>query len=213
MDLRTVLSNNLNLQSLVQIAVKVIFIALVFEFIAWWAGRQIEKKTAPLIPIDAAREANWRLRRRNTLRQTPKIVSRSCCYVVALLLVLNQFNVEILPLSIGLGAVALMFGAALLPLMRDATQGYALLGEDVLAPGDVVEIEGVRGQVEKFTLRALWLRDSENRVHCFSNRSVRDVTILKRREETASAHSVQMSGAPNAAKTPRKASFDPLDDA
>ena len=210
MDWRTVLSNNLNLQSLVQIAVKVIFIALVFEFLAWWAGRQIEKKTAPLIPIDATREANWRLRRRNTLRQTPKIVSRSCCYVVALLLVLNQFNVEILPLSIGLGAVALLFGAALLPLMRDATQGYALLGEDVIAPGDMVEVEGVRGQVEKFTLRALWLRDAENRVHCFSNRSVRDVTILKRHEETA--HAVQMTSAPNSA-TPRKASFDPLDDA
>ncbi len=206
MDLRTVLSNNLNLQSLVQIAVKVIFIALVFEFIAWWAGRQIEKKTAPLIPVDATREANWRLRRRNTLRQTPKIISRSCCYVVALLLVLNQFNVEILPLSIGLGAVALMFGAALLPLMRDATQGYALLGEDVIAPGDVIEVEGVRGQVEKFTLRALWLRDTENRVHCFSNRSVRDVTILKRHEETP-----RDSSAPTTARAPRKASFDPLD--
>ena len=211
MDLRTVLSNNLNLQSLVQIAVKVIFIALVFEFIAWWAGRQIEKKTAPMIPIDGAREASWRVRRRTTLRQTPKIISRSCCYVVALLLVLNQFNVEILPLSIGLGAVALMFGAALLPLMRDAAQGYALLGEDVLAPGDIVEVAGVRGQVEKFTLRALWLRDAEKHVHCFSNRSVRDVTILQRREESARSVAMADSAAVPAQKTPRAAGFDPLD--
>ena len=184
MDLISVLKSNFQLSNLVYTALQVIFIAIVFEFIAWWLGRRIEAATAPMMPLDAQRESNWRMRRRTTLRQTPKIVSRTSCYVIAGLLVLNIFGVPILPLSIGLGAVALLFGTALLPLMRDATQGYALLGEDVLAPGDVVEINGKRGTIEKWTLRALWLRDSENRVHCFSNRGVLDVTILQRREDT-----------------------------
>jgi hypothetical protein len=54
-----------------------------------------------------------------------------------------------------------------------------------LAPGDVVEIEGKRGAVEKFSLRGVWLKDAEGRTHFFANRGVHNVSLISRRAETA----------------------------
>ena len=183
MDFRTVLAANLSLANLVYIGLQVVFIAILFEFSAWWLGRRIEALTAPMIPNDGGREPSWRTRRRTTLRQTPKVIARSLCYTIAVLLIFNVFNVPVLPLSIGIGAIVLLFGAALLPLLRDMTQGYALLADDLVAPGDVIEINGHRGSVEKWSLRSLWIKDEAGRTHCFSNRNVQDITVLQRRAE------------------------------
>ncbi|MBW3634984.1 MAG: mechanosensitive ion channel family protein [Armatimonadetes bacterium] len=181
--------------SVIFIGIRVLFIAIVFEFLAWWIGRRLENLASPFISLDGGREASWRATRRATLRQAPKIVLRSLLYTIALILVFEAFGLQILPLSLGLGAVALLFGAALLPMMRDYAQGYILLSEDVLAPGDVVEIGGHAGQVEKWTLRATWLRDSSGALHILPNREVREVVVHRRATE---------------AKTANSGAFDPL---
>lgn len=183
MDIGTVLAANFTLANLVTLGLQVIFIAIIFEFSAWWLGRRIEALTAPMIPNDSGREPGWRTRRRTTLRQTPKMISRALCYTAGLLLIFNVFNVPVLPLSIGLGAIVLLCGAAILPLLRDMTQGYALLADDLVAPGDVVEINGHRGAIEKWSLRGLWIKDEAGRIHCLSNRNVQDITVLQRRAE------------------------------
>jgi small conductance mechanosensitive channel len=197
MNWREILAANFRLENLLFLGLQVIFIAVIFEFIAWWLGRRIENWTSPLIPGDAGRDPSWRTRRRTLLRQTPKLISRSLCYVVGVLLVFHVFNIPVLPLSIGLGAIALLFGAGAVPLLRDALQGYAIFAEDTLAPGDVVEINGHRGQVEKVSLRSVWLKDENGRTHSLSNRNVLDVVIVQRRAEEAPA---------------RAKPFDPLDE-
>jgi small conductance mechanosensitive channel len=181
-------------QMLIFIGIRVVFIAIVFEFLAWFLGRKLENLASPFLNLDGGRDPKWRAMRRAVLRQAPRTVLRSLLYIVALILVLEVFGLQILPLSIAVGAIALLFGAGLLPMMRDYAQGYFLLAEDTLAPGDVVEIGAHSGTVEKWTLRATWLRDSSNRLHVLSNRDVRDVTIHKR-----------------AASEEKAVSFDPLD--
>jgi hypothetical protein len=46
----------------------------------------------------------------------------------------------------------------------------------------MVQIAGHTGQVEKWTLRATWLRDSAGHLHVLSNRDVRDVIVQSRAE-------------------------------
>lgn len=192
----------LRLHSLVYIGFRVLCIAIVFEFLAWFFGRRVEKLASPFIALDAQRDPKWRAMRRAALRSTPKIVLRTLLYTVALILVLDAFGLEILPLSLAVGSVALLFGAGLLPLLRDYAQGYILLSEDTLAPGDVVEIGAHAGTVERWTLRATWLRDASGRLHIISNREVRDVIVERRAAiaETASSMSGSASGI----------AFDPL---
>jgi small conductance mechanosensitive channel len=179
------LAANFTLANLILKGAYVLCIAIVFEFIAWWAGRRIEKLTAPLITADAEREHAWRIRRRTTLRHSPKIISRTLCYTIAIILIFDVFGVPVLPLSLAIGAVIALFGAALLPVMRDITQGYALLADDAMAIGDEVEIGSHQGTVEKLTLRGVWLRDSAGRAHLLSNRNIPDVIVHQRRVDTS----------------------------
>lgn len=202
-SIRAAWANNLNIATLIDRGINVIFIALFFEAVAWWLGRLIEKWVAPTLPNAAGREMLWRTRRSQTLRRAPRMVMRTATYTSAMLLVLNVFNVPILPLSIALGAVALLFGAALMPLMRDAAQGYALLSDDLLAPGDVVEVDGRRGLVEKFTLRGLWLRDEAGRSHFYANRGLQNISLLARKQEAAATPAPAFD--PLAASAPAKA--------
>ena len=187
MDFRQVLAANFNLQNLLFKGISVVFIAIVFEVAVWWFGRLIEKMTAPLLTVDNGREANWRVRRRATLRQTPKVIARGVCYAIALILVFDVFGTPVLPLSLAVGAAVAFFGAALVPSMRDAAQGYTLLAEDALAIGDVVEIGAHQGTVEKFTLRGTWLRDAEGHARYLSNSDIKNVVVLKRKTEDPNA--------------------------
>lgn len=177
------LAQNFTLTSLVIRAAYIICIALAFEAIAWWAARRLENLVSPLITADAERESTWRLKRRTLIRQTPKLFSRALLYTLAIILIFEVFGVPVLALSISIGAVIALFGAAALPILRDLTQGYTLFAEDALAPGDAVEINGVQGIVEKFTLRGIALRDKDGRAHLFSNRDVSSFSVYRRKTQ------------------------------
>jgi len=179
------LAQNFTLQNLVVIAAQIICVAIAFELLAWWAGRVIEKQVAPFITADAERDAAWRVKRRTLLRHTPKIISRTTLYAIAFILIFNIFRVPVLPLSIGIGETLLLFGAALLPTLRDLAQGYTLLAEDALAPGDAVEIGEHQGVIEKFSLRGVLLRDKEGRAHLLSNRDINNVIVYRRKVQEA----------------------------
>lgn len=186
MELKDVLSGilkSLTLGELVLKATRIICIAIAFEVIAWWLGRRVEKLVAPYITIDSDRDPSWRMRRRSVLRQAPKVVTRALCYTTALILVFDVFGVPVLALSVAVGAVVAIAGAAALPLLRDATQGYIWLAEDALAVGDSVQLGEHRGTVEKFNLRSVWLRDEAGRVHEISNRDIRNIVVHNRRAE------------------------------
>lgn len=186
MDLRTALATNFNLQNLILKGAYVVCIAVAFEIIAWWAATRLDKVTNNYMGADAGREHNWRMRRRAVLKNTPRIISRTVCYTIAIILVFDLFGVPVLPLSLAVGAVIALFGSGLMPLLRDASQGYALLAEDALAVGDVVSINGHTGIVERFTLRGVAIRDNEGHTHLLSNRDIQSIIVIKRRAEEAS---------------------------
>lgn len=179
------LAQNFTLTSLIIRAAYIICIALAFEAISWWAARRLEKLVSPLITTDSERETKWRVRRRTIVRQTPKIFSRTLLYTLALILIFDVFGVPVLPLSLAIGAVLLLFGAAFLPILRDFSQGYTLLAEDALAPGDAVEINHAQGIVEKFTLRGVVLRDKDGRAHLISNRDISCISVYHRKTQEA----------------------------
>ena len=202
--------------TLLFLAVRLILIAVAFEFISWYAGRRLAALTDSFSKVDQHREAHWRQTRRNTLRRVPRFVARFLIYTIAGIIILGVFNIPLLPLALAFGGVALMVGAGLMPILRDYAQGYFLLAEDSIAPGDAVTINGHVGTVEKFSMRAIWLRDEADCQHVLSNRDVRDLTILRKssgvivdgREREADED--EPNGKPRKSKS--GAAFDPLDE-
>lgn len=208
MGLREALAANFTLSNLILKGAYVLCIALVFEFIAFIALRRVDKWISPLLSNDAGREHSWRARRRVTLRQTPRSLVRTLVYGVALILVFDVFGVPVLPLSLAVGSLAAITGAALLPILRDIAQGYTLLAEDALAVGDVIRIGTFVGTVERFTLRAITLRDKEGQLTTLANRDLRGHTVISRKTEDAAT--AQFAPAPQQNKPRPVIAFDPL---
>ena len=91
---------------------------------------------------------------------------------IALLMVLRELGVDIVPMLTGAGiaGVALGFGAQW--LVRDVIAGFYLILDNQVRVGDVAAINGVGGVVEAINLRTIVLRDAEGTVHVFQNGAI-----------------------------------------
>ena len=108
---------------------------------------------------------------------------------IALLMVLRELGVDILPMLTGAGiaGVALGFGAQW--LVRDIIAGFFLILENQVRVGDVAAINGVGGVVEAINLRTIALRDIEGTVHVFPNGGI---TTLANRSKDFSYYVIDL---------------------
>lgn len=84
-------------------------------------------------------------------------------------------DVNLAPLfaSAGIFGVALGFGAQ--SLVRDFLSGIFIISENQYRVGDIVDIEGAAGTVERIGTRSTVLRDAEGNVHYLPNGMVQHV--------------------------------------
>lgn len=84
-------------------------------------------------------------------------------------------GVSLAPLfaSAGIVGVALGFGAQ--SLVKDFISGIFIISENQYRVGDIVEIEGFGGTVERIGARSTVLRDADGQVHYFPNGMVQHV--------------------------------------
>jgi moderate conductance mechanosensitive channel len=90
----------------------------------------------------------------------------------ALLMVLRELGVDIVPMLTGAGIVGVALGFGAQWLVRDIIAGFFLILENQVRVGDVAAINGVGGVVEAVNLRTIVLRDSEGTVHVFQNGAI-----------------------------------------
>ena len=119
------------------------------------------------------REAGRKLK---TLAPLVQTVIRVMAIFIAALVILEQLGVDTGPVLAGVGIFGLAVGFASQSLIKDVINGLFILFEDSLSVGDVVTLRGIGGQVEKFTLRAVTLRDLSGNVHVIPNSSFDMVT-------------------------------------
>jgi small-conductance mechanosensitive channel len=96
----------------------------------------------------------------------------------AVLVLLEQINVATAPLLTGIGIFGLAVGFASQSLIKDVINGLFILFEDSLSVGDVVNLRGTGGVVEKVTLRAVTLRDLAGNVHVIPNSTIDMITNM-----------------------------------
>jgi small conductance mechanosensitive channel len=100
--------------------------------------------------------------------------------IIAGLMILGQLGVDIGPAIAGLGIVGIAVGFGAQFLVRDYLNGSLILIENQYSRGDVVQIAGVEGTVEDFTLRRTTLRDLDGVVHTVPNGEVKVASNLTR---------------------------------
>jgi len=125
------------------------------------------------VPSEAEKRAETLVR---LLRQAVIIM----IWVMAGLVILREFGVEIGPIlaSAGIAGVAVGFGAQ--HLVRDIISGFFMILENQVRVGDVAIVNGTGGLVEQINFRTIVLRDLSGIVHIFPNGTVTSLANLTR---------------------------------
>lgn len=118
--------------------------------------------------------------RANTLSGVLVQIVSIVLWLVAILMVLSEVNLDIAPIlaTVGLGALAV--GLAAQNVIRDYLNGFYIIMEDWYRVGEVAEIQGASGLVEELTLRRTVLRDLNGTQHIFPNGKVDSANNLTR---------------------------------
>jgi len=97
---------------------------------------------------------------------------------VAVMMILSEFNINIMPIITGAGIAGLAVGFGAQNLVRDVISGFFLILEDQIRVGDVAKINGTGGTVEAIKLRTTILRDVFGTVHIFPNGEIKAVANM-----------------------------------
>jgi small conductance mechanosensitive channel len=114
-------------------------------------------------------------KRGRTLSQLLESVGRVVVITLAVLLTFNVF-INIAPILAGAGILGLAISFGAQSLVRDIITGFFILLEDQFAVGDVIEVAGKSGVVERISLRVVVLRDLEGTMHVIPNGEMKVVS-------------------------------------
>src|SRR5947209_11416003 len=100
--------------------------------------------------------------------------------LVAIIQVLQVFNINIAPLlaSAGIAGLAIGFGAQ--TLVKDVINGFFILAENQFEVGESIRAAGVQGTVEEITMRRTILRDLDGTIHVIPNSKIEIVSNMTR---------------------------------
>ena len=119
-------------------------------------------------------------KRIDTLDDLGLNVIRFFIVVIAGLMILGSFDLNIGPAIAGLGVVGVAVGFGAQHLVRDYLNGALILIENQFSKGDVIRVAGVSGTVEDFSLRRTTLRDLDGVVHTVPNGEITIASNLTR---------------------------------
>ncbi|MBX9694912.1 MAG: mechanosensitive ion channel family protein, partial [Cyanobacteria bacterium] len=111
-------------------------------------------------------------KRADTLSSVIRYILTVIVYGIGGMMLLQKINVNVGPLLAGAGVIGVAIGFGAQDLVKDLISGLYILLEDQIRVGDVVEIAGKSGMVERVTLRTVVLRDQAGSVHYIRNAKI-----------------------------------------
>jgi small conductance mechanosensitive channel len=117
-------------------------------------------------------------KRTQTLGSIVRYVLTIAIVIIAAITVLKELGIEIGPILAAAGIAGLAVGFGAQSLVKDVISGFFILLEDQIRVGDVVQIAGKGGLVEKINLKTTILRDLAGNVHYIPNGHIDVVTNM-----------------------------------
>jgi small-conductance mechanosensitive channel len=127
----------------------------------------------------AAGDLEWQ-RRATTLGGILTSMVTATVGFVAILMLLRELSIDILPILTGAGIAGLAIGFGAQNLVRDVISGFFLILEDQVRIGDLARVNGVAGTVEQINLRTIVVRDGEGAVQVFPNGTITALANLSK---------------------------------
>ncbi|MBD3161266.1 MAG: mechanosensitive ion channel [Candidatus Eisenbacteria bacterium] len=117
-------------------------------------------------------------KRADTLSSTVGNILTVVVMTIALMMILREIGIDIGPILAGAGILGLAIGFGAQNLVQDLISGFYILLDDQIRVGDVVQIAGKGGLVERVTLRMTVIRDLAGSVHYVRNGQIEVVTNM-----------------------------------
>ncbi len=127
--------------------------------------------------------ASGRVRQASRLHTLVPILKAAIGFTIALvagLICLSKIGVDAAPLLAGAGVVGIAIGFGSQKLVQDIITGLFLLLEDAMQVGDIVNLAGLTGTVERLSIRTIRLRGYDGSVNIIPFSAVSTVTNMTR---------------------------------
>ncbi len=118
--------------------------------------------------------------REDTLTNIFTTASTVVLWIIAIVLVLQEFGVNLAALATGAGLIGIVVGFGAQSMIKDFLSGMFIILENQYRIGDVVTIGGQSGLVEHISMRMTKLRDLDGSVYFVPNgeiTTVRNMTL------------------------------------
>ena len=101
-------------------------------------------------------------------------------YFIIITVVLSIFGVNVSSILdvAGVGGIAVGFGAQ--TLVKDVISGFFIWMEGSISVGDIVDINGLTGEVESIAIRTTLVRNFNGNLYAIPNGDIRTVTNMSR---------------------------------
>jgi small-conductance mechanosensitive channel len=152
-----------------------ILLIIVLTFAALIIARVISQRI--FLPLRKKLDVEMN-KRAQTLGSLISYILSIAIIAVAIVMILDQFGIEIGPIIAAAGIAGLAIGFGAQQLVQDIISGFFILVEDQIRVGDVVDIAGKGGLVESVSLRIVVLRDLSGNVHYVRNSQINIVTNM-----------------------------------
>jgi len=117
-------------------------------------------------------------KRAETLQSILHFVFSLIIWITAAVIILDEVGVNIGPILAAAGVLGLAVGFGAQSLVKDIISGFFIFLEDQIRVGDVVDVGGKSGVVERMNLRMTILRDLAGNVHFVPNGEITVVTNM-----------------------------------
>jgi small conductance mechanosensitive channel len=124
-------------------------------------------------------------RRKRTIAKISMSVIKYIVAIVAILLILSFWGVNVLPALAGLGMIGLVIGLGAQKFINDLISGFFIVFEHHFDVGDKIEVKGFKGEVIDIGLKTTKIKGWRGDVKILSNGDINDITNYSMDTSTA----------------------------
>jgi small conductance mechanosensitive channel len=123
--------------------------------------------------------------RTTTIGKLVTSVVRYVVWLLVLIIILREMNIDIMPIAASAGVVGLAIGFGAQQIVKDFISGFFIMFEGVFNVGDLVEVDNFTGNVLKLGLRTTTIQNWKGEVKTVSNGDIRGVVNFSKNDSLA----------------------------
>jgi small-conductance mechanosensitive channel len=151
-------------------------VALLIADLVWvWARSAIDRRMDAYEPPEPG-TAPGPEARMATLLPLLRVTLMVTLLTMVAMSILSSMGVNIAPILAGAGVVGIAIGFGAQSLVKDVVSGIFFLIDDAFRVGEYVEIDQLRGTVERISIRSLQLRHHRGAIHTLPYGELRHLT-------------------------------------